>query len=143
MGFGKNHFKPGGKKGPRQLGHTFKTTAKLLPPPAAVPRSDRHLDRAGHNSDDDSGLSDSGSDSEPEIGRNVPVLLPLIGVTVTVTGCRDRKPGLLEIAAQLGATVQPSLTDSTTHLVADEAGSAKYEVRYPSLLCPFFLKCAP
>jgi len=131
MGFGKGNFKPGGKKGPRQVTATYRgpNTNKLRPAPAPGPRAASHLDRPGADPGSDSErYTDDGSDSEPEIGRNVPVALPLRGCTVTVTGCKGRKAELLEMADLMGAAVQPSLTDSTTHLVADEAGSAKYQV---------------
>lgn len=130
MAFGKGNFKPGGKKGPRQVTATYRgpNTNKLRPAPAPGPRTS-HLDNPNQNDySDEERYTDEGSDSEPEIGRNVPVQLPLVGCVVTVTGCKARKANLLEIAAKMGAGVQPSLTDSTTHLVADEGGSAKYEV---------------
>lgn len=130
MAFGKGNFKPGGKKGPRQVTATYRgpNTNKLRPAPAPGPRTS-HLDKPDHNDDDDEErYTDSGSDSEPEIGRNVPVELPLKGLVVTVTGCKNRKGSLLKMAEEMGATTQPSLTDATSHLVADEVGSAKYEV---------------
>lgn len=134
---GKGGWVPGAnkgvKRGPRQLGSTYKTTAKLLPRPSGpLTASTAHLDRpdlaGADGSEGQSEYGGSESDSEPEIGRNVPVVLPLRGCTVTVTGCKERKAELLQLAGQMGASQQPSLTDNTTHLIADAAGSDKYEV---------------
>lgn len=130
MAFGKGNFKPGGKKGPRQVTATYRgpNTNKLRPAPALAPRTS-HLDNPNQPPDlDEDRYTDSGSDSDPEIGRNAPIVLPLKGCVVTVTGCKSRKGALLRAAEEMGAGSQPSLTDSTTHLVADEVGSAKYEV---------------
>lgn len=53
---------------------------------------------------------------------------PLEGCTVTVSGCGKLKSSYLDLAEELGAEQQTSMTEHTTHLIADEAGSPKFDV---------------
>lgn len=52
---------------------------------------------------------------------------PLEGVVLCVTGATDVKSALLLEAKELGASTSKTLSIETTHLVANVAGSAKYE----------------
>ncbi|KAI0648707.1 hypothetical protein C8Q79DRAFT_1007282 [Trametes meyenii] len=67
----------------------------------------------------------SGLDSDEETSRPDLCPRPFKGIVICATGIND-KTSLFKLALELGAQTLNDLTDKVTHLVAEEAGSAKY-----------------
>lgn len=133
----------GGKKGPRAHKGSFKNkTVKLRPAPEKSRDSNANVndDATAFPGEFNAYSSDEEDVQDGNEGGGMGLdefnyreglkgeSKPLEGKSITVTGCGIEKTELLQIAASLGAKVEAGLTNTTTHLVADVPGSAKYEV---------------
>lgn len=132
MAFGARGKFPPGRKGMRQ-NNGKKAGVKLKPAPSASMTAQTTTARQQDASNaDDQEEDDTEEEEIDELGMQPTGLAgerrPLEGVTVTVTGLSKQKSALLDMARELGATIEEGLTLHTTHLVAETAGSAKYEV---------------
>ena len=131
MAFGsRGQFRRGGKKGPRQNDGKGRAGVTLRPAPAV----DASAARQRSVSPERPWLDEEDEDEEEQISYETSLRRerkPLEGLCVTISGCGREKGALFELAKELGGTSQPSLTTDTTHLVADNHGSAKYDVSRP------------
>jgi hypothetical protein len=134
--FGKGGGGGGGKKGPRAHLVSHKNQQVKLRPAPEKPFVD--ATDSTKTSDaypgEQSGTEDEDDEEQFGYSENLQVeVKPLAGAWICVTGCGEDKSSLLDIASELGALVENGLTDRTTHLIASESGSAKYEVSRGSL----------
>lgn len=134
--FGKGGGGGGGKKGPRAHLVSHKNQQVKLRPAPEKPFVD--ATDSTKTSDAYPGEQSDTEDEEEEeqfgYRENLQVeAKPLAGAWICVTGCGGDKSMLLDIAKELGARAENGMTDHTTHLIASESGSAKYEVSRESL----------
>jgi hypothetical protein len=139
-------FKGGGKKGMKQNNGAKRSTVKLRPAPAPEPldapsstksRKGKGKAVVPQEREREDEEDDDEEEEEEEFGYKEGLKTetkPLEGLTVTISGCGKDKAGLCDLAAELGGTLQPALTSDTTHLVADAAGSPKFDVSRARLL---------
>lgn len=138
----------GGKRGARQSHGSFKIHGVKLRPVPEQPLGDPGESRAakqkrvskgkgkakgetGNDDDQPAGQDATDEEDESEFGYREGLVeedKPLRNCKVSITGLQERKHSLLSSASDLGATVTSSMTEATTHLIADERGSDKFNV---------------
>lgn len=135
----------GGKKGPRAHNGSFKTKGvKLRPQPEKT-----FLDASSSNLINSTSVNnyDCLEEEEDESKQEFSYVdnlkeekRPLDRCMITITGCATAKLGLYEIAQEMGGEKSESLTNRTTHLIADVAsGTQKLDVSPSRLFRSLFL----
>ncbi|GAA6010634.1 hypothetical protein JCM11491_003003 [Sporobolomyces phaffii] len=131
----------GGKKGMRQV--TSKHQRKIILRPAPAREIDATTSSEGKGraseepgEDDDSHGAEYDDDQEEDDGSErygyreslQQQSLPLVGFSISVSGCRGQKEDLLKIAEDYGAFRHGGLQEDTTHLITDRAEGEKYKI---------------
>ncbi|GAA5901568.1 uncharacterized protein JCM6883_000258 [Sporobolomyces salmoneus] len=137
----------GGKKGMRQV--TGKHQKKIILRPAPIPESKKGKERSTSEDPQDPSEEEHEEEEEEEDTEQYGYReslqqdrRPLAGFRISVSGCRELKQDLLEIAQEYGAERQGALHIDTTHLITDRPEGAKYKIaleRKMAIMLPSWL----